>query len=165
MIIEDFTGKKHEIQECLGCEIASGSVSYDGCDIYKTKHFGVMQDFEIPIDGFIIIAPNRHIETFAELTREEINELGELTLRVLTALKQLKVAEYFDFIFEEKPKRHLHFWLVPKPDWMTQKFGKVLKNIKQIQDYAIQNLKTPENAAQITSTCKRLKEILNKGEN
>ena len=165
MIIEDFTGKKHEIKNCLGCEIANGSVVYDGCDIYRSKNFGVMQDFEIPINGFIIIAPNRHVETFSELSGDELSELAKLISRVMAALKSLKISDYFDFVFEEKPGRHLHFWIVPKPDWMTQMFGKVLKNIKQIQDYAIKNLKTPENIKQINLTCKNLKKILNKGEN
>lgn len=162
MILEDFTGKPHEIESCLGCEIACGKLIYDGCDIFKTKFFAVMQDFELPIDGFMIISPNRHVETFSQLTEEEVLDLGRLVYKVIGALKQLGTADYFDFVFEEKPGRHLHFWIVPKHKWMSEKFGKVLKNIGAIQEYAIRNLKTKENIEQIKSTCQKLKILLKK---
>lgn len=44
---------------------------------------------------------------------------------------------------------------------MIEKFGKVLKNIKPIQEYAIQNMKTQENLDKIKSTCELLKRELN----
>ena len=49
---------------------------------------------------------------------------------------------------------------MPRHKWMLEKFGKVLKNIKQIQGYALENMRTKENLNQIKETCEILKREL-----
>lgn len=63
---------------------------------------------------------------------------------------------------EEKAGYHFHVWLMPRHKWMIEKFGKVLKNIKAIQDYAILNMKTQKNFDKIKNTCELVKKELNK---
>ena len=50
---------------------------------------------------------------------------------------------------------------MPRHKWMIEKFGKVMKNIKPIQEYALENMKTEENINQIKETCEILKRELN----
>ena len=47
---------------------------------------------------------------------------------------------------------------------MIEKFGNVLKNIKAIQNYSFENLRTKENIDKIANTCELLKRELNNNE-
>lgn len=164
MIIKDLTGKECEVKGCLGCEIAGGKLLPFGGILYKDEYFTIAQDFELPIDGFIVISSNRHIEKFTDLTSDERIDLISLINKTLIILRENKVAEEFNVILEEKQGYHFHIWLMPRHKWMIEKFGKVLKNIKQIQDYALDNLKTKENLNRITKTCEILKGELHKND-
>lgn len=161
-IIEDLTGQQHELNGCLGCEIIKGNLTPFGGVLYKDKEFAVTQDYELPINGFIIISTIRHIEKFTELNDSERVNLTNLINKTLNILRSNNVAEEFNIILEEKQGIHFHIWLMPRHKWMLEKFGKVMKNIKPIQDYALKNMKTEETFKQIENTCKILKRELNK---
>lgn len=161
-IIEDLTGQQHELNVCLGCEIINGNLTPFGGVLYKDKEFAVTQDYELPINGFIIISTVRHIEKFTELNDSERVNLTNLINKTLNILRSNNVAEEFNIILEEKKGIHFHIWLMPRHKWMIEKFGKVMKNIKPIQDYALKNMKTEETFKQIENTCKILKRELNK---
>ena len=162
-IIKDLTGKQQELNGCLGCEIVNGNIAPFGGVLYKNKHFTITQDFELPIDGFIVISSVRHIEKLTELTFEERGDLMELINKTLSILREHNIAEEYNVILEEKEGYHFHIWLMPRHKWMIEKFGKVLKSIKAIQDYALENLRTSENISQILNTCKILESELNAG--
>lgn len=162
MKLIDMTGKEVEIRDCLGCEIANGTIDIFGGLLYQGKHFTVAQDFELPIDGFIIIFSKRHVEKFIDLSYDEQIELTTLINKTLKILEENNIAEEYNIILEEKAGYHFHVWLMPRHKWMIEKFGKVLKNIKTIQDYAIQNMKTQEIFDKIKNTCELVKKELNK---
>ena len=162
--IKDLTGKEQKLCGCLGCEITNGNLIPLGGILYKDKYFTITQDFELPIDGFIVISTIRHIEKFTDLTSDERIDLIGLINKTLTILRENKVAEEFNVILEEKQGYHFHIWLMPRHKWMIEKFGKVLKNIKQIQDYALDNLRTKEDLEKIAKTCEVLKKELNKND-
>ena len=159
-IIKDLTGKEQAFNGCLGCEIVNGNLVPFGGVLFADKYFTIMQDFELPIDGFIVISSVRHIEKFTDLTSEERIDLIGLINKTLTILRENKVAEEFNVILEEKQGYHFHIWLMPRHKWMIEKYGKVLKNIKQIQDYALDNLRTKENIDKISQTCDILRSML-----
>ncbi|MBQ2864398.1 MAG: hypothetical protein IJE91_02895 [Clostridia bacterium] len=161
MVITDFIGVNHEINGCLGCALNNNPAINPCGIIYKNNSFSVSQDIELPINGFIILTSNRHIEKFTELTMQEVSDLGALITKCLNIMRSNGVAEEFNIVLEEKAGSHFHVWLMPRHKWMLEKFGKVLKNIKPIQEYAIKNLKTPEQLKQIKSTCKLLSTMLN----
>jgi len=161
-IIKDLTGKEQTLNGCLGCEIANKNLIPFGGILYKDKYFTITQDFELPIDGFIVISTIKHIEKFTDLTNDERITLINLINKTLSILRENKVAEEFNIILEEKQGYHFHIWLMPRHKWMIEKFGKVLKNIKQIQDYSLDNLRTKENIDKIAQTCNILKIELNK---
>ena len=98
------------------------------------------------------------------MTLVERIDLISLINKTLIILRENKVAEEFNVILEEKQGYHFHIWLMPRHKWMIEKFGKVLKNIKQIQDYALDNLRTKENLNRITKTCEILKGELHKND-
>lgn len=160
-IIEDLTGQKHELNGCLGCEIVNGNLKPFCGILYKDEEFIITQDYELPINGFIIISTTRHIEKFTELSNSERINLVELINKTLSVLRKNNIAEEFNVILEEKQGIHFHVWLMPRHKWMIEKFGKVMKNIKPIQDYALENMKTEENINQIKETCEILKRELN----
>ena len=155
--LKDLTGKEQEVNGCLGCEIAKGDLVPFGGILYKDKYFTITQDFELPIDGFIVISTIRHVEKFTDLTDEERVVLVNLINRTLNILRENQIAEEFNVILEEKQGYHFHIWLMPRHKWMIEKFGKVLKNIKQIQDYALENMRTKENIDKISQTCQVLR--------
>lgn len=161
-IIVDMANKEWEINGCMSCEIADGNLVPFGGILYRTDNFAVMQDVELPINGFIVIASIRHLEKFTELTEDEQIELTKLINKTLNILRNNGVAEEFNIILEEKKNYHFHIWLMPRHKWMIEKFGKVLKNIKGIQEYAIENMKTKENLQDIMKTCELVKRELNK---
>lgn len=162
MQIIDLANNKIEIKNCLGCEIVNNDIKIWGGVLYNSKHFIVTQDIELPIDGFIIITSKRHIEKFVDLYLEEQQELTNIIYTTLKILEDNKIAPEYNVILEEKAGYHFHIWLMPRHQWMIQKFGKVLKNIKAIQDYAIENMKTKENLEKIKETCTIVKDGLEK---
>ena len=109
---------------------------------------------------FIVISSIRHIEKFTDLSEIEQIDLSKLISRILSILRNHNVAEEFNIILEEKQGIHFHVWLMPRHKWMLEKFGKVLKNIKPIQEYALEYLRTEENINQIAKTCEILKREL-----
>ena len=160
-MILDLTGNEQEIKNCMGCEIISGELKPFGGILFKNKNFAVVQDFELPIDGFIIISSIRHISKYTELTEEEQIDLAKIINKTLKILETNCVCEEYNIILEEKDC-HFHVWLMPRHKWMIEKFGNVLKNIKAIQNYSFENLRTKENIDKIANTCELLKRELNK---
>lgn len=160
--ILDITGKEHKINGCLGCEIINNNLKPYGGILFKNENFIITQDFELPIDGFIIISSIRHVEKFTDLNDNERINLMSLINKTLKILRENNVCEEFNIILEEKQGYHFHVWLMPRHKWMIEKFGKVLKKIKPIQDYALKNLRTEENINKISNTCDILKRELNR---
>ena len=85
-----------------------------------------------------------------------------LVNKIINLLRSYGVCDEFNMIFEEKENIHFHVWIMPRHKWMKEKFGKIIKNIKEIQDYAVNNMKDIDNIENIKGICKRLKFDLNK---
>ena len=159
--IKDLTGKSYNINDCLGCEIAKENILPFGGMLFKNENFVVVQDFELPINGFIIISTIRHIESYCEMSASERIELGDLIDKTLKILKDNNIAKEYNIILEEKKGYHFHIWLMPRHKWMIEKFGSVLKNIKSIQQYAFENMRNDQVFQEIKQTCELLKKSLN----
>ena len=162
MKIINLLGEEKVVNDCLGCELANGMLDVFGGMLYQDEYFNISQDFELPIDGFIIIASNKHYEFINDITDSERFLLINLINKVTKLLRSYEVCSEFNIILEEKVGRHFHVWIMPRHKWMIEKFGNVLKNIQVIQDYAKENMRTEENILKIEDTCKKLKYDLNK---
>lgn len=160
MELINLVGEKVEVKECLGCEIVKGKLDAFGGILYNGEYFTLTQDFELPINGFLIITSKRHIAKYIELTQMERLELQDIIFKALKILEENNIAEEYNVILEEKAY-HFHVWLMPRHKWMIDKFGKVLKNIKPIQEFAIKYMKTKENIELIKNTCELIKREMN----
>ena len=159
--MKDLTGKQISLNGCMGCEIVNENLKPFCGILYRNENFVITQDFELPINGFIIISTIRHISKFNELTENEQTDLTKLINKTLTILEENNIAEEYNIVLEEKDC-HFHVWLMPRHKWMNEKFSKIIKNIQPIMDYAKQNLRTEDNFNQIKQTCELLKRELNK---
>ncbi len=162
--IVDMSGKKQSYDGCMACAINNNELKPAGGIIFENKDFVVCQDFEVPIEGFIIISTKRHVCSINEFSESEKIEFINLVDRVLKKLKNIEVAKEFILLQGERSDVHFHISLFPRQKWMSEKFGRIVSSMKQIQEYAKVNMKTPENIAKIYKTCEILKKELNKNE-
>lgn len=158
--IVDIKGVEHEFSGCISCEILSGKLSPFGGILFETQNFFVCTDFEVPIAGFMIISTKRHLSSINEFSDDEKIEFIMLLDKCLKALKATGVASEFILLQGERKDIHFHTSLFPRQAWMKEKFGRVVSHMKDIQEYAIANMKTPENLAEIEKICKKFKEMM-----
>ena len=117
------------------------------------------QDWELPIKGFFIVSPKRHIEKLCELTETEINEMFQIINKTINILRKNGICERFDYILEEKNNMHLHVWILPRYDWMSKIGEDIIDNIGLIFDYAKKNFRNSETYIEID----RITEIVKEG--
>ena len=123
---------------------------------YENDRFTLSQDWELPIEGFFIVSTKRHIEKLCELTKDERNEMFEIVDKTVKILRDNKICERFDYIFEEKENRHLHVWILPRYNWMNKIVNDIIDNIGIILEYAKTNFRNDENYEEI----KRISDIV-----
>jgi len=145
----DYAGNEINVKGCLGCAYAKHEFVLPTGIAYEDDLFTLSQDWELPIQGFFVVSPKRHVENFQELTDEERVKIFEIVNYTINVLKENKVCEKFNVIFEEKPNRHFHIWIMPRHEWMKNLVGNITEHIGKVFDYAIQNLKTKENLEKI----------------
>lgn len=138
----DFLGNEWKY-ECMGCSIAKGEIKIPGGAIYEGKYTILGADPEIPIPGFLIVNVKRHINSFSELTKEERIEVGNVIAHAEKALKELENIKEITLVQEERSK-HLHIWVFPTYQWMTEKFGKGISYFRDISAYAQKNVNDKE---------------------
>ena len=134
----DFLGNKWSY-ECMGCAVAKKEIELPGGIIYEGKHTILGADPEIPIPGFLIISMKRHVNSFSQLSKEERYEIIDVLTHSEKALKDLNITKEITVVQEERAK-HLHIWIFPNYDWMTEKFGKGIKYLRDISAYAQDNV-------------------------
>ena len=162
-VVKTFNGKMIDIGDCMGCAKAKtvGNPDLNPGEIIRTKNFDISQDFELPINGFIVIGSLRHIETISEMTKEEKQELICLIDVVISSLKKIGVCNQYDVIWEEKENNHFHVWLMPRHKYLLDAMGtNIIKKVGELFDYAKNNLRTQENLNRVFDTIEKLKEEL-----
>ena len=105
--------------ECIGCDIVSGKVNIPGGIIHSGRSVILAADPHIPIPGFLVITAKRHIQSFAELTKEERSEIGDILSCAEKALKELDIADEITLVQEER-SRHFHIWIFPVHPWIRE---------------------------------------------
>ena len=153
----NYANEQVEYSGCPTCAFSKHEFSLPCGMAYEDKNFLLSQDWELPIPGFFVIAPKRHMENFNELTQEERKNIFEIINKTIDILKDAKVCDRFNVIFEEKLNSHFHIWIMPRFKWMEQ-FGSISKNIGLIFQFAINNMKTEENLKKINE----INQIVNK---
>ena len=151
----DYAGNEiKEFEGCLSCAYVNHKFSLPAGMAFENDMFTLSQDWELPITGFYVVTPKRHVENLCELTDDERNAMFKLVNETVKILKTCGVCKFYNIFFEEKPTSHLHVWIMPRHDWMKELFGNPTKQIRNVFDYAKANLRTPD-------TFKKIKEITN----
>ena len=166
-VVRSFNGEMINIGDCMGCTKAINikNEKINPGEILKTKSFDISQDFELPINGFIVIGSIRHIESINEMTIEEKQELITLIDVVIFCLKKLNICSQYDVIWEEKDNNHFHVWLMPRHKYLQEVIGtNIIKKIGELFNYAKSNLRTEENLNTIRKTIALLKAELKANE-
>lgn len=151
-----YNNKEIIFKGCPGCAYGKHEFNLECGMAYENDRFTLSQDWELPIQGFFIVSPKRHIEKLCELTKNERNEMFEIVDKTVKILRDNKICERFDYIFEEKENRHLHVWILPRYNWMNKIVNDIIDNIGIILEYAKTNFRNDENYEEI----KRISDIV-----
>ncbi len=140
---------------CLGCALTKGELETIGGIIAETPYFQARQDYAIPIPGFVIIGSKRHIQSIDEFTSAERTDFIEL---LFTMRKRMRERLSIDtvYLIQEEDSPHFHIWLFPRYDWMKD-FGKKIKSVKPIMQWAKEHLTEPENIQAVQEAAEKLK--------
>ena len=151
-----YNNKEIIFKGCPGCAYGKHEFNLECGMAYENDRFTLSQDWELPIQGFFIVSPKRHIEKLCELTKDERNEMFEIVDKTVKILRDNKICERFDYFFEEQENRHLHVWILPRYNWMNKIVNDIIDNIGIIFEYAKTNFRNDENYEEI----KRIADII-----
>ena len=140
----DYENKEIKFKGCPGCAYANHEFNLPCGIAYENEKFTLSQDWELPILGFFIVSPKKHIEKLEELTKEERNEMFDIVDKTIKILRRNNICDRFDIIFEEKENRHMHVWIMPRHNWMIEICNDIIDNIGYVSDYAKQNFRTTD---------------------
>ena len=127
--------------ECTACAIISGKKSVPGGSLLRTKHFDIHQDYAVPIPGFLVFVPLRHIQSIEEFTDEEASEFGILLKKARSALRTSLDVSLVHIIQDENTP-HFHAVMLPRYEWMKEQFGEKVESIRPIMQYAKTQMST-----------------------
>lgn len=125
---------------------------------FENERFTVAQDWELPIEGFMIVSPKRHVERFDEFSRDERIEMFDIVDRVISILRERGVCEFFDVIFEERAGRHLHVWIMPRHAWMLEICEDIIDNVGVVCEFAKERFRKNEVYERIAEVSEMVRE-------
>ena len=153
----DFLGNKWKYN-CMGCAMSNKEIEIPGGIIYDGKYCILSADPEIPIPGFLIITMKRHVNSFSELSKEERYEVVDIISTAEKSLRKLNITQEVTLVQKERSK-HLHIWIFPNHNWMAEKFGKGIKYLRNISEYAQRN-SNDTNIKEVLDAIDKIKKYL-----
>ncbi len=151
--MKDYTNNEIKFSGCPACAYANHEFELPCGMAYENDNFTLSQDWELPIEGFFVVAPKRHVEKFEELSREERIELFDIVDKTVKILRENKICDRFDIIFEEKENRHFHVWIMPRHKWMEELVDDIIDEVGVILSFAKNNFRNDD-------VYKRIKDIV-----
>lgn len=102
---------------CITCRynrdeiVPLGGVIYQS-DLWRLEHMSE----PLPMVGWLVLKPMRHVEHFAELTKGEAETFGPLTRRITRTMTEVlqPVKIYLSMYMEAQGFAHLHVHLIPR---------------------------------------------------
>lgn len=122
-----YENKEIEIKGCPGCAYAKHQFDLPCGIAYENERFILSQDWEVPILGFFIVSPKKHIEKLEELTKNERDEMFDIVDKTIKTLRENNICD------------------------------RIIKNIGTILDYAKKNFRTRDVYEQISQITKIVK--------
>lgn len=151
-VMVNYALEEIHVDGCPGCAYAKGEFSLPCGMAYENERFTLSQDWELPIEGFFVVSPKRCVENFCELTTDERCEMFDIVDKTIKILRDYNICDRFNVLFEEKEKRHLHVWIMPRHKWMKDNVGEITGSIDDVFSYAKENFRTED-------VYRRIKEI------
>ena len=108
---------------CVTCRANRGEIAAPGGVIYQDAHWRLEHTFEpIPMVGWLVLKPLRHVEMIADLTPDEAAALGTLLRRAAGAMRDVlnPVKVYVSLYAEAENAAHIHFHLIPRHDDLAE---------------------------------------------
>jgi len=158
----NYQNEEIKFNGCPACAYARHEFSLPCGMAYENDKFTLSQDWELPIQGFLVVSPKKCIEKFEELSLEEKIEVFDIVDKTIKILRKNNICDRFDVIFEEKENRHFHVWIMPRHAWMNDLVGDIIDNIGQVFEYAKKNMRTKENYEKIKEITNLVKEEFEK---
>jgi len=155
--IKDISGVEHNI-DCIACSIQNGEIPLPVERIAETEYFVAEQDFEYPIEGFVIIASKRHIKSILEFTDGEQTDFTRFLIKCRRAMKEKLGIDEITIIQEEpSSSSHFHVWMFPWRPWMFE-YKRKVNNVMKIMDFAKEGRSNESELIKIKESTKKLKE-------
>jgi diadenosine tetraphosphate (Ap4A) HIT family hydrolase len=110
---------------CKSCESNKGSKRISPAKpIYLGKYWRVEHAYPCGMKGWLVLLPNRHVESLHELTSLEMKEFGIIFSKISKSLHNLlrNEKEYVFQLAEGKGFNHVHFHIVAKPNGLPKKY-------------------------------------------
>jgi diadenosine tetraphosphate (Ap4A) HIT family hydrolase len=104
-------------EDCLACRANRGELVAPGGMIYEDALWRLEHCLEpIPMVGWLILKPLRHVEAFAHLTPDEAASFGALVKRITGATTEvLAPAKVYVCLYaEQQDAQHVHVHLIPR---------------------------------------------------
>lgn len=108
--------------------------------ILRTDHFTVAQDWEVPIEGFYIIASIQPHKTILDFNDNEIVELIRLQRLIRECMKTLLGIIDVYFFQNEDSNNGFHVWIFPRHPWMDDIAGRKIQSVRPIMDHAVKHV-------------------------
>ena len=162
--MKNYSNEDIYFEGCPGCAYARHEFELPCGMAYENDNFTLSQDWELPIEGFFIVSPKRHIEKLSELTDIERNEMFYIVNETIKILRENNICERFEILFEEKENRHLHVWIMPRHEWMRKVTGDIIENIGTVLEYAKANFRNEEVYERINKITMIIKDNFKKEE-
>ena len=104
------------VDVCYSCAQTQNGVETVRENIWAAPGWRVAHSFNASLAGWLVVVPDRHIESPDEMTVEEAESLGPLLRDASIALKHVTGCQktYVIMFAEAEGFSHLHFHVVPR---------------------------------------------------
>ena len=143
--------KEIVFNNCPGCAYANHKFSLSCGTAYEDDYFIVSQDWELPIKGFMIISPKRHVNRMIELDQQEKTALFTLIDKIIQILTTNQIASTYVVTFEERENIHFHVCVLPRTEWMKNISSHIADDFVKISNYAKQTFTSKQDYEEIKS--------------
>ena len=113
--VKDFLGR-YVSYECECCDVANHRLMPPGNRIFENDKIVVYPNLTVPVLGFIVVAPKRHVERFSDLDFDTNVSLIENSMKVVNGLREFNIGEDFSIIKFEDEHNHCKMWIMPYLD-------------------------------------------------
>ncbi|MFA5185979.1 MAG: HIT family protein [Patescibacteria group bacterium] len=148
--------------KCFACDVNNEKIHVPGKLIHRDELWvvdhaiGRRPDDPIPLMGFLIICPVRHVEQIHMLTDEELLNFGLLLKDVANALNKVLAPEKIHVCSFGESVRHVHWYVIPRSAGMPQNGYDVLRGIFRDKKWACSVKDAAATALKVKSELEQL---------